>query len=243
MSKQPEEMITQTSSFKWSLHELIILYLVWFFLTGFYEMTKQLVFEGSIFITQVVHYSFFFSVRLLFIPILLYLFIFRKSIAGKEIGLTLHRFWRMLMVGFKASFPFLPLIILLVHLPLVNTIPMLQPMLEITTPEDLAISLVYFICLFFMTLIPAFSEELLFRGLTFPFLEERFGFWKAILINTLLYGIFYMPFNLYLLALRLVLGFFTTYLFWRTKNLIPSTIFQAFFHATFILYLFGWGWW
>lgn len=243
MSNNLEETSIQKLSYKWSLKNLLSIYFVWFFLAGFYEMTKQLVFEGSIFITQIVHYSFFISLRLLFIPIALYIFIFRNSTPVEDIGLTFHKFWRMLKVGIKTSFPFLPLILLFVHLPLVNTNPALKPILVVSNPEEIALSLVYFICLFFMTLIPAFSEELLFRGLTFPFLKERLGIWKALILNGIIYGIFYMPFNIYLITLRMILGFFATYLFWRTKNLIPSVILQAFFHTTFILYLFGWGWW
>lgn len=226
-----------------TLKDLLIIYLIWFFLQGFYEMTGQLVFPGSLFLTQAVHYCFFITVRLLFIPIVLYFILYRYSLPAEKIGLTLRRFWKMSKIGIKASIPLLPLILFLVHLPLVYTNSQLKPMVTATTPEEIANSLVYFILIFFITIIPALSEELLFRGLTFTFLEERWGTFKALLMNPLIYGIFFMQFNLYLALLRIVIGFFTTYLFYRSRSLIPSTIFQALFHSAFILYLFGWGWW
>ncbi len=226
-----------------TLHKLLIMYLVWFFLTGFFEMTKQLVFEASPFLTQGIHYMFFITTRLIFIPIVIYFIIYRNSLSLESIGLTKKNFFSMVKVGIKISFITIPMILFLVHLPLVNSNIHLHPMIKATSPEEIAISLVYFIFIFFMTFIPALSEELLFRGLTFPFLKERVGTWQALLLNAVLYAIFYLSFNPYMITLRIILGFFTTYLFWRSKNLIPSTILQAFIHSAFILYLFGWGWW
>ncbi|AZR71944.1 hypothetical protein BBF96_00090 [Anoxybacter fermentans] len=226
-----------------SLNDLIIIYIVWFFLAGIYEMTQQLIFEGSPFLTRIIHYLFFITIRLLFIPIVLYLICYRRSLDSKLLGLTLRKFWVMSKIGIKASWPIIPLVLLFIHLPLVYTNTNLRPMIKVTSPEEIAVSLVYFIILFIMTIIPSLSEELLFRGLTFPFLKERLALWQALLLNAIIYGIFYIQFNIYHLFLRIVLGFFTTYLFWRSKSLIPSTILQAFFHATFILYIFGWGFW
>ncbi len=226
-----------------TIKDMLILYLLWFFLQGFYEMTTQLVFEGSLFLTQVVHYFFFIVARLLFVPIALYFILYRYSLPVEEFGLTLKRFWANIKLGFKTSFPLVLLVLFIVHLPLVYTDSKIQPMIVASNPEEIATSLVFFVLLVFMTIIPAFSEELLFRGLTFSFLEERLGSVKALFLNALLYGIFYMHFNIYFITIRIILGFFSTYLFWRCRNIIPSTILQACFHASFILYIFGWGWW
>lgn len=224
--------------------DMIILYLIWFFLQGFNQMIQeQLFFEGSIFLTQVIHYLFFLFLRLVFIPIVLYFILYRYTLPVEKFGLTTKKFSNRVKLGLKISYPIALLIFIFVHLPLVHTDANLKPMIIATNPENIALSLVFFILLVFMTLIPAFSEELLFRGLTFNFLEERFGAKAALILNALLYGLFYLRFDLSFIGLRVVLGFFSTYLFWRTKNLIPSTILQACFHSAMILYVFGWGWW
>ena len=227
-----------------TMKDMLILYLSWFFLEGFYQMiAEQLFFEGSIFFTQLIHYLFFIVLRLVFIPLVLYFILYRYTLPVEKFGLTTKKFSQMVKLGLKISSPIGLLIFLFVHLPLVYTNSQLNPMIIATNPENIALSVVFFFLLVFMTLIPAFSEELLFRGLTFKFLEERVGRTIALFLNALLYGLFYLQFDLSLIGLRIVLGFFSTYLFMRTKNLIPSTILQACFHSAMILYVFGWGWW
>lgn len=225
------------------LRELIYMYLTWFFLSGLTEMTQQLVFQGSLFLTQGIHFLFFIAFRLLFIPVALYFIIYRHFMNADKVGLNFGNFWRWSKLGYKLSFPLIPLTLLLVHLPLIYHSNDLRPMVEATTLSTIAVSLVYSILLFFMTLIPAFSEELLFRGFTFSFVQERLGTGFALFFNSILYAVFYMQFNPYLFLIRVLIGFFTTYLFWRTKSLIPSTFVQASFHTAMILYIFGWSWW
>lgn len=227
----------------WTIKDIIIIFIIWFFLTGFYEMTHQLVFEDSPFLTQSIHYLFFITIRLLFIPIAIYLFCFRTSRSVQDIGLTLDKISKMLKIGLKVSWPLMPMTLFLIHLPLVYTEANLRPMYEATSPDKIAISLVFFIILFFMSIIPSLAEEVLFRGITFTFLSDRYSKWQALFVNALLYAFFYSHFDIYHLGIRFTLGFFTTYLYWKTENLIPSTILMASFHASMILYVFGWGYW
>lgn len=227
-----------------AIKDMVVIYLIWFFLQGFYQMiAEQLFFEGSLFFTQLIHYLFFIFLRLVFIPVVLYFILYRYTLPVEKFGLTTKRFSHMVKLGLKVSCPIGLLIFIFVHLPLVYTNSQLKPMIIATNPENIALSVVFFFLLVFMTLIPAFSEELLFRGLTFNFLKERLGTTTALFLNALLYGLFYLQFDLSFIGLRIVLGFFSTYLFWRSKNLIPSTILQACFHSAMILYVFGWGWW
>lgn len=225
------------------LRDLVILYLIWFFIAGLTLMTRQLVFEGSSFFTQGIQFLFFIALRLSFIPIAISLLTSQQHFSVERVGLHFRQFWKMFGIGCKISLPLVPLTLFLIHLPLVYKTPLLRPLYVATTPETIAISLVYSFLLFFITLIPAFSEELLFRGMTFTFLQERLPTAWALILSSFAYGIFYMQFNVYLLAIRIILGFFTAILFWRSKSLLPSTCLQAALHTAFILYVFGWGWW
>lgn len=226
------------------LRDMAVMYLIWFALTGFYQLAQQIVLSGSEFLTGGLHYLFFITLRLLFIPVTLYFVIYRGFLTPERVGLTFQRFFLMSKVGIKIGWPFIPLALLLVHLPLVNALGSeLKPMFTANTPETIAVSLVYSFLFFFMTLIPAFSEELLFRGLTFSFIQERIGTWQALVLSSLIYGLVYLQLNIYVAVLRVTLGFLTAYLFWRSKSLLPSTLVQAMLHTGLCLYVLGWGWW
>lgn len=226
------------------LRDMVVMYLVWFALAGFYQLAQQIVLSGSEFLTEGLHFLFLITLRLLFIPVVLYFVIYRGFLTPERVGLTFRQFFLMSKVGIKIGWPFIPLTLLLVHLPLANVLGSgLKPLFLATTPETIAVSLVYSFLFFFMTLIPAFSEELLFRGLTFSFIEERIGRWQALVLSSLIYGLIYIQINIYVVVLRVTLGFLTAYLFSRSKSLLPSTMVQAMLHTGICLYALGWGWW
>lgn len=232
-----------SSSHGIELHDLLLLYLIWFFLAGLTIMTRQMIYEGSPFFTQGIQFLFFIALRMAFVPVAISVLSSRPNFTTERIGMDFQHFWQKVSIGCRISLPVIPLTLLLIHLPLVYKTPMLHPLYASTTPETIAVSLVYSLLLFFMTLIPAFSEELLFRGITFTFLQERLSTTWALILSSLAYGFFYMQFNTYMMVIRILLGFFCTHLFWRSKSLIPSACLQAAFHTAFILYVFGLGWW
>lgn len=240
---RPTMLKQNSSSGCIELRDLVILYLIWFFVAGLIVMTKQLVFAGSLFFTQGVQFLFFIALRLGFLPVAISFLTARREFPLERVGLHFQHFWPVVRMSCRVSLPIIPLTLLLVHLPLVYQTPMLHPLYSATTPETIAISLVYSFLLFFMNLLPSVSEELLFRGLTFTFLQERLNTFWALLLSSLLYGLFYMQFNVYMILIRMLIGFFTGILFWRSKSLIPSVCLQAAFHTAFILYIFGLGWW
>ena len=225
-----------------SMHDLVLMYLIWFAFTGICTLTRSIVLWGSEFLTEGLHYLFFITLRLFFIPAALYFVIYRGFLSTERVGLTFHHCFQLSKQGLKIGWLFIPLTLVLVHLPLAYS-GNLKPLIIATTPEKLSVSLVYSFLLFFMTLIPAFSEELLFRGLTFSFLAERAQTWQAMLLSSLIYTLFYLQFNIYLVIFRFTLGFFSTYLFWRSKSLLPSTMVQAMLHTAMCVYVFGLDWW
>ena len=84
-----------------------------------------------------------------------------------------------------------------------------------------------------LALLPAFVEELLFRGLIFASIS---GKWKAILVSSACFALLHMNFNQMIYAFAM--GIFLGWTVWKTGNVICSMILHMTFNGITVLNVF-----
>jgi len=77
---------------------------------------------------------------------------------------------------------------------------------------------------FIIAVLPAFSEEIFFRGTLQRWLQMRMNSWLAITITSIVFS--FLHFQFYGFFARFALGFFLGYLFYRTNSLWASMFFH-----------------
>lgn len=82
-------------------------------------------------------------------------------------------------------------------------------------------------------LLPAFSEELMFRGLLLHFLRRRYGDRRAIWLSSLLFALLHL--SLQGFSLLLVIGLFLAALTLRYESLWPAVLFHGLYNIAAIL--------
>lgn len=87
----------------------------------------------------------------------------------------------------------------------------------------------YFIILFLISITPGICEEIFFRGLMLSSYDEVYDQKKAILMTSVLFGIFH--FNLQNLMLPIFLGVIFAWLVYTTGSIIPSMLGHMLFNA------------
>ena len=154
----------------------------------------------------------------IFMPVLIYFEYIKKEKSIEKRDLKINPFHIPLIffsgffMQFFGSFINYPIIILLSNL----NIP--SPKMA-SVPNDFKI----FYYIFLICILPAISEELLFRKLTFNKLL-KFGKLKALVITSLIFGIIH--FNLYSVIPLTVAGFIMTYMVYKGFPLIYTILFH-----------------
>ncbi len=74
----------------------------------------------------------------------------------------------------------------------------------------------------FTALLGPFSEELLFKGVLFKFLRQKYNFIISALVSSLIFGI--LHFNFSSIIFTIFLGMVTAYAFEKSKSIIPPAI-------------------
>ena len=78
------------------------------------------------------------------------------------------------------------------------------------------------IMILLIAVIPAISEELLFRGFLLQGLRTSIRMWPAIVVSAVIFGIFH--FFLFKFIVTASLGVLLGYLCWRSRSIIPSIV-------------------
>ena len=176
--------------------------------------------HGEIYVTETVEWVFnlFSYIFTLLVPFLIYAlcikipvkvaFPFRKA----KFGLTLGGVFISLGVGVIASYATGLLQVILEFFGIGITMP------EYETPETLPAFIIYCLSL---TVLPAFIEEIIFRGIVMQSLR-RFGDIFALVASSLIFGIFHL--NLIQMPYAFILGLCIGYFVMRTGSLWVAVI-------------------
>ncbi|GAB6138757.1 CPBP family intramembrane glutamic endopeptidase [Halanaerobaculum tunisiense] len=173
--------------------------------------------------------------RSFFIPYLLY-WATIHDLSFRDLGITTNNLWLNLKLGTKISLVLLAGIII-INLSL--TTAEINPLVMINDLKDLTTTLLYLPLLVIGYLIPALSKELLYRGIVYHYWRTKLGWTIGLLISNLYYVISYFDFTLGHLIIYLLVGLITTYLYYKTKSLVASVLFQTIYQASLTLYLFS----
>lgn len=73
-----------------------------------------------------------------------------------------------------------------------------------------------------LAIVPAISEELLFRGFLLSGVRSTFGKWGAILLTSAIFGIFH--FFLFRFTVTAALGVLLAYLCWQSRSILPGIL-------------------
>lgn len=141
----------------------------------------------------------------------------------EQIGLTLKRFFRNVLVGtlgYLALAPVLIAVLFIVSLTaqLFSYEPALQPVVEIYLKEKQTNTL-FFFTLFVAILGPAI-EEIFFRGFAYSVFRRRLGAGLAMVSTAVVFAVLHV--NLIAFLPIFVLGVFLAYLYEVTGSLVPS---------------------
>ncbi len=225
--------ITKTITSK----QIIQIQLIWYminFLIVFGQ--KNIGFELPYF-NNLYQISFKIIGRSFFISFLLYT-ITTRELDFSNLGLTRSNFLFYFRLGIKLS-SFLLIGLIIANISLTNY----NPLIKITTPSQLATSLFYFGLVSAGLLIPALSKELFYRGLVYHYLQKKWGGDRAFFLTVLYYTFSYLDLRPGSLAVHFFVGGITTYLYYKTENLIAPTVFQTAYQAGLTVYLFSFSDW
>jgi uncharacterized protein len=112
----------------------------------------------------------------------------RRNVSWLEMGLRpVSTGWLIATLFLTGiAIPITGLITLLVMLAL--GLPLENPQIEFLLPEGLSASQAL-IMFFLVGLAVPFAEELLFRGVLYPLLRQRWGVWVAVVLSSILFGL------------------------------------------------------
>ena len=96
-----------------------------------------------------------------------------------------------------------------------------NPQLDFLLPDGLSAMNALFMLILVGFLAP-FAEELLFRGVIYTFLRERWGIWLGVLVSSLIFGL--MHGNLAVGVTGFLLGIVAALVFEYSKSLWPAVI-------------------
>lgn len=113
-------------------------------------------------------------------------------------------------------------------------LPAVPPQPEVFSYENITNSVPFFISFIGFVILPPISEELLFRGFIFKILEKQSPLFRVI-FTSFLFALFH--FDVYNLALPLMLGILLGVLREETKSIYPSIIAHASANLTGLLFM------
>lgn len=96
--------------------------------------------------------------------------------------------------------------------------PQINEFTKAVTPIDQKISLLS------LVIIPAFVEEIVFRGFVFPVFSVRFGLFGGIMITSILFGLAHFQFNV--IIYTLILSLILCMMYYKLRSIWPGIIFH-----------------
>lgn len=163
------------------------------------------------------------------------------GISFSYFGLTFKNFKEGFFMSIKIALPLLFLVILLINYPLTkgNDCELFTPLLYINGIESLAVSLVYFLLLSILFLLPSFAIELLYRGFVGTYMANKVGRVFGGVLNALYFSLFFSPLNLVWFIFYMALGIILYHSFLSRQNLWLGIFYLSFTQAIVVLYVFG----
>lgn len=145
----------------------------------------------------------------------------RKHYSWSVVGIRSTTWvWIILSIGITMiMIPIVSLITLLILF--LSGQSMENPQLDFLLPDGLTALNAIFMLLLVGFLAP-FAEELLFRGVLYTFLRERWGIWVGVLVSSLIFGV--MHGNLAVGVTGFLLGIVAALVFEYSKSLWPAVI-------------------
>lgn len=104
-----------------------------------------------------------------------------------------------------------------------------MPIIFIDTFNELFINQNFFIALILIAIIPAFTEEMLFRGLFITGFRKNYSIQKTIIVSAFLFGFIHL--NPWQFVGAFIIGIFSGWLFIKTESILLS-VYLHFFNNT-----------
>jgi uncharacterized protein len=157
-------------------------------------------------------YETIYQITLHFLVLLTFVFIWRKTRTYLLFYLNIkifYKFWTygLILVGFTIN-------LLFSHI--LESIPF-RAAPFVTTINDMH----YFIYFLIVVLFVPIAEEIIFRGLLFNFLSQRFNLWTGLIISSVAFGYIHNESHFFSVTIH---GIVYALLFRKTNSLIPAII-------------------
>jgi membrane protease YdiL (CAAX protease family) len=148
----------------------------------------------------------------------------RRKQSWKAVGLRpAKRHWLLIATIITLiAVPFISIITILLFL--VLKMPMVNPQLEFLLPEGFT-QLGAWGMLILAGILAPFGEELLFRGVFYPLLRDKWGVWPAVLLSSLIFGIIHGDITVGLTAF--LLGIILALIYEYSRSLWTSILVHA----------------
>jgi membrane protease YdiL (CAAX protease family) len=148
----------------------------------------------------------------------------RRKLGWDSVGIR-STSWTWLIISITITLIMIPVVSLITLIVLfLSGQPMENPQLDFLLPEGLS-ALDAIIMLLLAGIVAPFGEELLFRGVFYSFLRERWGIWIGVIISSLLFGL--MHGNLAVGLTGFLLGVVAALVFEYSKSLWTAVIVHA----------------
>ena len=133
--------------------------------------------------------------------------------------------WPWVLISITVTLILIPVVSLVTLLILfLSGQPMENPQLDFLLPEGLSAMNAIFM-LILAGIIAPFGEELLFRGVLYTFLRERWGIWLGVMVSSLIFGVIHG--NLAVGITGFLLGIVAALVFEYSKSLWTAVIVHA----------------
>ena len=133
--------------------------------------------------------------------------------------------WSWVLISITVTLILIPVVSLVTLLILfLSGQPMENPQLDFLLPEGLS-AIDAIIMLLLAGIVAPFGEELLFRGVLYTFLRERWGIWLGVIVSSLIFGVIHG--NLAVGLTGFLLGIVAALVFEYSKSLWTAVIVHA----------------
>ena len=239
MSEQSTNTFIQKLNYK----DILIIFGIWYFIATFNFLMGKIVFKYTPQLTGLIHFSFVFCGRFLYLALILFYLISFHSVSFTELGLSFSNIKQQLFPGFYLITFFGAVALILINLPLsFQTLSSkFDPLYQITNPGHFINSLLPLILIFIPSLIIALSEQLILDNIIYEMFNLKINSTIAAILASLFYSFFLLTFDPGQILINCFIAAISIYLYIRVNgSLYLPTFFMASYYTIYICYIYGW---
>jgi membrane protease YdiL (CAAX protease family) len=224
---------------KLNYKDIIIILGLWYFMATLNFLLGE--FNFTI-LSDLFHYLFILSGRLIFIAIMFFYLSSLYTIKLSNLGINFNNIKNQFLPGLFLLFALSLTVLFFINIPLSinNSNANFNPLYRINSPEILIKSIFPFIIFLIANLIIALSETILIISIIYKVFAYHINLYIATVLSCLFYSIVLIEFTSSQIILNFILAFILIYLYNKTNSIILPTLFLASYYSVYILYIYGW---